>query len=538
MILKKHTCCFYVFYFCTIAWLPIISQGLLLITRTQHVPTRTRCYSANDDAWSLLAQECLLYEDNSNNLSLERMKAILQQVEVPSLSNQWWQWMKATPCPLVMNWTYTERCVCRVIVLPSGMPLTSPLYEPTGTVVLVKLLSGKLQKQPLSFTTHTMPGGTDRMYQAMDTGPAVLLEVLLLPAESHQVPWIGENLFVHSVDWPAAERLQLQQQYTKEEEFSQQVDSSHTNKASTLHTEFQSSLGGLQPQIDTIVRRVLDGRVLLRSNSTTNTVEAQALACLGLVPVRGLLLYGPPGCGKTALARELARVLRARDPKIVAAPELLDRWVGGSEKQVRALFQDAEAELAACQGDASKSALHVIVMDEIDAVFRKRTSSEDSGESTRSSVVNQILSKLDGVQAIPNVLVIGMTNRKELLDEALLRPGRLEVQIEIPMPDRKGRREILAIHFAALRNNGRLCPRLCCALDGPSDERQRVTKFWDLAADRVTGGFSGADLAGLVRCAGSMALARARKDGSGVDGLFITLEDVQQALVEIRQSRV
>ena len=98
------------------------------------------------------------------------------------------------------------------------------------------------------------------------------------------------------------------------------------------------------------------------------------------------------------MAREISRVLRARSPKIVSAPELLDRWVGGSEKLVRALFADAQAELAVHNGDASKSALHVIVIDEIDAVFRKRSSSEDGGEATRSSVVNQILAKLDGVQ--------------------------------------------------------------------------------------------------------------------------------------------
>lgn len=214
--------------------------------------------------------------------------------------------------------------------------------------------------------------------------------------------------------------------------------------------------------------------------------------------------------------------------------------MGGSEKLVRSLFADAEAELAMCNGDATKSALHVVVLDEIDAVFRRRSAGEDSGEQTRASVVNQILSKLDGVRAIDNVLMIGMTNRRELLDEALLRPGRLEVQIEVPLPDRDGRREILQIHFNALRLNGRLSKKLCCAIDGVplsavddngagySDEsigrrlsddgtlrdRKRdivkrgiskvflsVRPFYDLAVE--TKGFSGADIAGLVRSVSS-----------------------------------
>jgi SpoVK/Ycf46/Vps4 family AAA+-type ATPase len=239
--------------------------------------------------------------------------------------------------------------------------------------------------------------------------------------------------------------------------------------------------------------------------------------------------------------------------------------------------------LAVCNGDARKSALHVIVIDEIDAVFRKRTAAEDSGEATRSSVVNQILSKLDGVNAIPNVLFVGMTNRRELLDEALLRPGRLEVQIEIPLPNKDGRREILQIHFNALRQRGRLSKPLCCAIDGVplnragndndsvlagvsfADEETTIAAnpisisrrkrmktvlrnlarkaimattsssslHYDLAAK--TEGYSGADIAGLVRSAGSLALARARKEGTGVQGLLITLEDVKQALIEVKR---
>ena len=99
--------------------------------------------------------------------------------------------------------------------------------------------------------------------------------------------------------------------------------------------------------------------------------------------------------------------------------------MGGSEKLIRGLFAEAEAELRACGGDASKSSLHVIVVDEIiDAVFRKRSASADSGSVTRASAVNQILAKLDGVDAIPNILLIGMTNRREFLDGALLRPGK------------------------------------------------------------------------------------------------------------------
>lgn len=231
--------------------------------------------------------------------------------------------------------------------------------------------------------------------------------------------------------------------------------------------------------------------------------------------------------------------------------------MGGSEKLVRALFADAEAELASHNGDATKSALHVVVIDEIDAVFRKRTSAEDSGEATRSSVVNQILAKLDGMTALPNLLLVGMTNRKELLDEALLRPGRLEVQIEVPMPDKEGRREILHIHFDQLRKNGRLSAPLCSAIDGSRNTAARTTinasmrkkicrrmqgfiskdlawrSSFDLAD--ATKGFSGADIAGLVRCAGSIALARCRQDGASLQELLITLDDVKSALAEVKK---
>jgi vesicle-fusing ATPase len=512
---------------------------------------------------------------------------------------------------------FLHRFFCRLVLLPSGSKLPRPFSEPPASLIYGKLLLGGVTryrligstggnsrkagerteiKSPLRNTNPScwiMYGGPKRMYQAADMGPCAIFELGLLPQGTHvhvdeanpidtvlgpmriqNLGWKPRNLFAMANDDKVDSSQAVADADDDERGFSPSSFAGKTRNEA-FRVEFESKVGGLQPQIDAIVRRVLDGRVIRPADGAGDqtsralavaALEAEELSLLGLTPVRGLLLYGPPGCGKTALVRELSRALRARAPKIIAAPELLDRWVGGSEKAVRALFADAEAELASCNGDAAKSALHVVVIDEIDAVFRKRNSAEDSGEATRSSVVNQILSKLDGVNAIPNVLFIGMTNRRELLDHALLRPGRLEVQIEIPHPDKEGRREILNIHFGALRKKGRLSIPLCCAIDGVAQQsnifksndtaadklrpgrklfaiRQQITTWlpimnssiYDLAADYATGGFSGADIAGLVRCAGSIALSRARKDGTGVDGLLITLEDVKQGIKEVKR---
>ena len=522
---------------------------------------------------------------------------------------------------------FLSRLGCRLILLPSGASLQSPLREPPASIIYGKLLYGGVTRFRLlsssqskrpprkagertdvkSAVNDNIPawiqyGGTERMYEALDMGAAAVFEIFLLQrgqAWGSQMSYDGD-MVVKNIVWKPKQMLDYVREKSDEDGATDNLDyvSGYTpisqygkERNQAFESDFRTSVGGLQPQIDAIVRRVLDGRVIRPAQEDDNAVEdetttalsiaameAEELAILGLTPVRGLLLYGPPGCGKTALAREISRSLRARAPKIVSAPELLDRWVGGSEKLVRGLFADAEAELASCNGDATKSALHVIVIDEIDAVFRRRSSAEDTGEATRASVVNQILSKLDGINSIPNVLLIGMTNRRELLDEALLRPGRLEVQIDIPLPDKEGRREILQIHFDALRKNGRLSKPLCCAIDGVfnsfssdetlfesasdsniessrvvptkgrkrraikrvlsqalSDAKSIVHPTYDLAADSSTSGFSGADIAGLVRCAGSLALARARKVGNGVDDLLITMEDVKQALQEVRK---
>ena len=163
-------------------------------------------------------------------------------------------------------------------------------------------------------------------------------------------------------------------------------------------------------------------------------------------------------------------------------PEILDKFVGEAEKKVRALFAPAEAEYAAV-GDAS--ALHVVVFDEFDAIARRRGSLAGDTTGVRDSVVNQLLAKMDGVVEAPNVLVLGLTNRPELLDEALLRPGRLEVQLSVALPDHAGRRAILAIHTRTMRAAGALDGGALAMLDGPA------------LAD-ATEHFTGAELAGLV----------------------------------------
>mmetsp|Transcript_3667 Transcript_3667/g.6262 ORF Transcript_3667/g.6262 Transcript_3667/m.6262 type:complete len:131 (+) Transcript_3667:786-1178(+) len=129
-----------------------------------------------------------------------------------------------------------------------------------------------------------------------------------------------------------------------------------------------------------------------------------------------------------------------------------------------------------------------------------------------------------------------MTNRRELLDDALLRPGRLEVQVEISLPNKEGRREILQIHFLELRRNGCLSKPLCDAIDGSTSTNflQKRLHGIDLATDRWTKGFSGADIAGLVRLAVSISLSRTRAGGDEIDDLVVTLSDVLQALKELK----
>jgi vesicle-fusing ATPase len=146
-------------------------------------------------------------------------------------------------------------------------------------------------------------------------------------------------------------------------------------------------VGGLDAQLATIARRVL----------ATRHLDPSTAAQLGVANVRGLLLYGPPGCGKTLLARQLAVALDAVECKVVSGPEVLNKFVGTSEERVRELFVGAERDWAA-RGAAS--GLHVVILDELDAICRARGSLSGDSSGVRDSVVNQLLAKLDGVPRI------------------------------------------------------------------------------------------------------------------------------------------
>jgi len=160
-------------------------------------------------------------------------------------------------------------------------------------------------------------------------------------------------------------------------------------------------IGGLDAEFNEIFRRAFASRIW----------PAHIIKQMGINHVRGMLLFGPPGCGKTLIARQIGKVLNAREPKIVNGPEILNKFVGGSEEKIRELFAEAEKEQLE-SGDHSM--LHIIIMDEMDAICKQRGTVRD-GTGVSDSVVNQLLSKIDGVDSLNNILLIGMTNRKDMI---------------------------------------------------------------------------------------------------------------------------
>jgi transitional endoplasmic reticulum ATPase len=216
---------------------------------------------------------------------------------------------------------------------------------------------------------------------------------------------------------------------------------------------------------------------------------------LGINPPTGILLYGPPGCGKTLLAKAIANESGANFIS-VKGPELLSMWVGESEKHVREIFRRAK-----------QVAPSIVFFDEIDALIPKRGYGADSHVSER--VTSQLLAEISGLEELHDVVVIAATNRPDIIDPALLRPGRFDRQIIVPTPDEKARLEVLRVH----------------------------TKEMPLAKDvdirilaKETEGFSGADLEALCREAAMNAM---RKD---IKSNEVKKSDFENALQKITPS--
>ena len=227
---------------------------------------------------------------------------------------------------------------------------------------------------------------------------------------------------------------------------------------------------------------------------------------LGIEPPKGVLLHGPPGCGKTLLARAVANESEANFYAI-NGPEIMSKFYGESEARMRKMFEDAE-----------KNAPSILFIDEIDAIAPKR--SEVTGEVERR-VVAQLLASMDGLKGRGNVIVIGATNRPDALDPALRRPGRFDREIEIGIPDVKGRYEILQIHTRGMPL-------------GEDVDLNRVAE--------ITHGYTGADLEALAREAAMKALRRylpkidleeKRIPHEVLDQMKVTSEDIFGAFREI-----
>lgn len=221
---------------------------------------------------------------------------------------------------------------------------------------------------------------------------------------------------------------------------------------------------------------------------------------IGIDPPKGILLYGPPGTGKTLLAKAVANETNARFIKLVAS-EFVNKYLGEGSRYVREVFELAREKTPA-----------IIFIDEIDAIGTKRMGDTSGADREVQRTLMQLLAELDGFESRGDIGIIGATNRPDILDDALLRPGRFDRTIEVPNPSAKGRRHILEIHTQRMK----------------IDENIDFDKI-----SEITVGFSGADLKAVCTEAGMFAIRNNRKKvitKDFLDAIDKLLENIKQII--------
>ncbi|MGV8086546.1 MAG: AAA family ATPase [Candidatus Woesearchaeota archaeon] len=244
-----------------------------------------------------------------------------------------------------------------------------------------------------------------------------------------------------------------------------------------------SEIGGLQEQIDEIKEVV---ELPLK--------KPELFKKLGITPPKGILLYGPPGTGKTILAKAVANSTNTTFIEIVGS-EIVQKFIGDGAKLIKEIFQLAKSKAPA-----------IIFIDELDALCAKRIELGTSGEREVQRTFMQLLAEVDGFRSLDNVKLIGCTNRKDILDPAILRPGRLDRLIEVPNPDVEGIKQIYKIHMKLM----------------PVEKKINLERIYSLSQE-----LSGAEIRSVVTEAGYFAIREDRE--------VVSEEDFIKAIVKIRK---
>ncbi|MDT5211960.1 MAG: hypothetical protein QOK18_199 [Mycobacterium sp.] len=388
--------------------------------------------------------------------------------------------------------------------------------EPVATLILTELRNAVATKGVAFIATSAVPDAVDPRLRAPEVCDRelglslpdgatrkALLEVLLrgVPSEGLKLDEIGDR----TPGFVVADLSAL----VREAALRAAARASADGRPPALtQDDFVGALSVIRPLSRSATEEVAVGSVTLddvgdmveTKQALTEAVlwplqHPDTFARLGVDPPRGVLLYGPPGCGKTFVVRALASTGRLSIHAVKGA-ELMDKWVGSSEKAVRELFRRAR-----------DSAPSLVFLDEIDALAPRRGQSFDSGVTDR--VVAALLTELDGINPLRDVVVLGATNRPDLIDPALLRPGRLEKLVFVEPPDAAARRDIL-------RTAGKSIPLSADVnLDALADDLD---------------GYSAADCVALLREAALTAMRRS------IDAADVTAEDVAKARAAVRPS--